>query len=98
MKWNFTHDFILEWLKGKCKRVILIGCADFIDDIHYNSEKRFRPSQNNIEQSIKYIESITEFKIFKMNKNGVLKIPTITYKEVKNDRPKLKRNRHNHKY
>ena len=72
---NFTHDYILKWLEDKCTNVILIGCADFCNDGHYNSLAKFRPDINATKKSIKFIESISSLRIYKMNPNGVLNIP-----------------------
>lgn len=75
-KYNFTHDYVLKWLRGKCRQVVLIGCADFIDNIHYNSSDKFAPSQSCISNSINFIENeaIQWFKILKMNPNSILNI------------------------
>ena len=73
--WSFTHDFILEWLKGKCKEVILVGAADFDSNEHYNVGYKFHYSEQCKENSVKYIESITDYKIYKANPKGILNIP-----------------------
>lgn len=73
-EWNFTHDYILRWLKGKCKEVILVGAADFENEKHYNTDEAFKPCSTNIDYSIKFIESITDFKVYKANPNGKLNI------------------------
>lgn len=85
MNWCFTHDYILEWLKTQknVKNVILIGAADFENKEHYNTTELFNPQQSNIDTSIKRIESITEYKVYKLNPNGILNIPTITAEELK---------------
>lgn len=76
-RWCFTHDYILRWLKGKCKEVILIGCADFSDKGHYNGHTSRQPCEQNIKQSIHFIENeVTKwYTIYKANPNGVLKLP-----------------------
>lgn len=73
--YNFTHDYLLKWLHGRCTRAILIGVADFIDDKKYDSNFAFKPSINSIKRSIKYIEEIKDIEIFKLNPNGVLQVP-----------------------
>jgi hypothetical protein len=57
--------------------VILIGCADFENQEHYNSPELFTPCETNIKNSIDFIESINGkwFEIYKMNPKGVLNIP-----------------------
>jgi len=76
-QWNFTHDYVLRWLKGKCKEVILIGCADFENQEHYNDNSKFLPCETNIKNSINFIENEASqwFKIYKMNTRGILNIP-----------------------
>jgi hypothetical protein len=76
-RWCFTHDYILRWLKGKCKEVILIGCADFENQEHYNTPEKFRPCEQNVNQSIQFIENeVTKwYTIYKANPKGVLKLP-----------------------
>ena len=75
--YNFTHDYLLKWLHGRCARAILIGAADFEGDKHYNSDIKFIYSENAKRRSIKYIEAIKDIEIFKMNPNGILNIPTV---------------------
>ncbi len=86
-EWNFTHDYILRWLKGKCKEVVLVGTADFETDKHYNRDDPFKPCRTNVDNSIKFIESITDFKVYKANPNGKLNIEhkdiTMLYKKKK---------------
>ena len=72
----FTHDYLLKWLHGRCTEAILIGCADFDGVRRYNSEFDFTPSENAVRKSIKYIEEIKDIKIYKMNPDGALQIPT----------------------
>lgn len=72
---DFTHDYILKWLENKCTNVILIGCADFCDDGHYNSLAKFEPDVGAVKRSIKLIENISSLKIYKMNPSGVLNLP-----------------------
>lgn len=73
--YNFTHDYLLKWLHGRCTRAILIGAADFIDDKKYDSNHPFKPSINCIKRSIKYIEEIKDIEIFKLNPDSVLQVP-----------------------
>lgn len=73
--YDFTHDYLLKWLHGRCTRAILIGVADFIDDKKYDCDYPFRPSVSCIKRSIKYIEDIKDIEIFKLNPNGVLQVP-----------------------
>lgn len=73
--YNFTHDYLLKWLHGRCARAILVGAADFIDDKKYDTNCPFCPSENSIKNSIKYIEGINDIQLFKLNPNGVLQIP-----------------------
>ena len=80
--YDFTHDYVLRWLHGKCKEVILIGCADFCNTKHYNSEEDFLPDEGAIKRSIKFIEGITDFKVYKMNPNSVLNIPVKNLKNI----------------
>lgn len=85
--WSFTHDFVLQWLREQknVKKVILVGCADFVDDKHYNSDLRFKPCTDNIQNSINFIENeMTQwFKIYKLNPKGILNIPTVNFKNSK---------------
>lgn len=72
---DFTHDYLLKWLHGRCSEAILIGCADFLGNKHYNTEIEFNPAEECIKRSIKFIEGIKSIKIYKMNPYGVLNIP-----------------------
>lgn len=76
-RWCFTHDYILRWLKGKCKEVILIGAADFAEKGHYNGHTAAQPCELNIKQSIYFIENEATkwYNIYKANPNGILNIP-----------------------
>jgi len=73
--YDFTHDYLLKWLHGRCKKAILIGAADFVDDKHYNSDFKFTYCESCKKRSIKFIESIKDMEIFKMNKDGILNVP-----------------------
>ena len=82
--WNFTHDMVLWWLKEQgVKNVVLIGCADFIDNVHYNSNLKFNPSENNINSSINFIENFKYLNIYTLNPNSKLNIPRILIKDIK---------------
>lgn len=72
---DLTHDYLLKWLHGRCARAILVGCADFLTNTHYNSSEKFEPDEGAIKRSIEFIEGIKDFKVYKMNGRGVLNIP-----------------------
>lgn len=74
---DFTHDYLLKWLHGHCARAILVGCADFCDNKHYNTEIEFNPAEECIKRSIKFIENIKDIEIYKMNPDGVLRVPVM---------------------
>ena len=78
---DFTHDFLLKWLHGRCSEAILIGCADFCGNKHYNTEIEFNPAEECIKRSIKFIEGIKDIKICKMNPDGVLNVPVKLYED-----------------
>lgn len=77
--WNFTHDFVLSWLKEQnVEEVILIGCADFIDNKYYHTDDlHFTPTENSTRNSINFIENEASkwFKLYKLNPQGILNIP-----------------------
>lgn len=73
--YDFTHDYLLRWLHGRCTSAILVGTADFIDDKHYNSDLKFIYCESCKKRSIKFIEGIKDIKIFKMNEKGILNVP-----------------------
>ena len=73
--YDFTHDYLLRWLHGRCTRAILVGAADFYDNIKYDSDYEFNPAEGCIKRSTKFIEGIKDIKIFKMNPNGMLQVP-----------------------
>lgn len=73
--YDFTHDYILKWLHGRCGEAILIGAADFYRHDHYNSEHKFLYHHECLPRSKKFIEGITDFKVYKMNPRGVLNVP-----------------------
>lgn len=55
-RWEFTHDFVLWWLKEKqVKNVILAGAADFHTTKHYNAPALFKPSKNCRERSVDFL-------------------------------------------
>lgn len=74
---DFTHDYLLKWLHGRCSEAILVGCADFEGNKHYNTEIEFNPAEECIKRSIKYIESIKGIEIYKMNPDGILRVPVM---------------------
>ena len=81
---DFTHDYLLKWLHGRCSEAILIGCADFCDNKHYNTEIEFNPAEECIKRSIKFIEGIKQLKIYKMNPEGVLHVPVKSEEDLWN--------------
>jgi len=83
--WCFTHDYILHWLRyQKVKEVVLIGCADFENELHYNTDEKFKPCQLNIDQSINFIENQATkwYKVYKLNPNGKLKVEVKRFKGI----------------
>lgn len=89
-RYDFTHDYLLKWLHGRCTRAILVGAADFVGNKRYNTRighesDKFEPCKACINRSIKFIEGITDFKIYKMNENGILNVPIINVEDLLND-------------
>lgn len=86
--WRFTHDFVLSWLIYKAKNVVLIGCADFDGDKHYNTADLFKPSEKNIQRSIEAIENYYSkyYNLYTLNPKSRLKIPRITIEDLYADR------------
>jgi len=73
--YDFTHDYLLKWLHGRCGEAILIGAADFDGYDHYNAEYKFTYHPDCLPRSKKFIEGIRDFKIYKMNPRGILNVP-----------------------
>lgn len=78
--YDFTHDYLLKWLNGRCTRAILIGAADFEGEGHYNDNFKFSYCESAKNRSISYIEGIKDIEIFKLNPNGVLNVPIWDFK------------------
>jgi hypothetical protein len=82
---GFSHDFALSWccMQG-VKRVILIGCADFVDGGHFDNKQPFKPSLACITASKNAIENIYSnyLDIYTLNPNSLLNVKRTTEDDI----------------
>lgn len=66
------------------KRVILIGCADFVDGGHFDNKQPFKPSLACITASKNAIENIYSnyLDIYTLNPNSLLNVKRTTEDDI----------------
>lgn len=83
-KYEFTHEFVLEYLRDKADTVILYGVADFNNNKYFDTDKDGYYAPCCIEYSKNKIEKEYSkyYKLYTINKDSVLDVPRIDIDKV----------------